>query len=97
MTLFKIFEEIENNRYFLDATNPDIPCWSKTTCSSQISGTIVEVIEFINNHINKYIGKQKDKIEIKRTKNEFNFEYVTYLEKEQERNENKCKIYYVKQ
>lgn len=96
MTLYEIFEEIENDRYFLDATHPDIPNWTKTTCSSKIIGSIDNVIEFINNRIDELIDGQKNVVEIKRKGNEFNFEYETYFEEEQERNENKCKIYYAK-
>ena len=97
MTLYKIFEEIENNRYFLDATHPDIPNWSKTIRSSEIFGNIEKVIEFIHNRIDELIYDQKNMVEIKRNGNEFNFEYNTLLEEENERNENKCKIYYVEQ
>ncbi len=96
MTLYKIFEEIENNRYFLDATHPHIPNWSKTIRSSEIFGNIDDVMEFINFRIDELIDEKKNMVQIKRKGNEFNFEYNTLLEKEQERNENKCKIYYVK-
>ena len=97
MTLYEIFEEIENDKYFLDATHPDIPNWTKTTCSSKIIGSIDNVIEFINNRIDELIDEQKNTVEIKRTKNEFNFQYETFSEEKEERNEYLCKIYYVEQ
>lgn len=97
MNSYKIYEEIENDKYFLDATHPHIPDWSKTISSSQIFGTIDNVIEFINNRIDELIVEQKNTVEIKRTKNEFNFQYGTFSEEKEERNEYLCKIYYVKQ
>lgn len=97
MNLYKIYEEIENNKYFLDATHPYIPDWSKTISSSLKFGTITDVLEFINNLIDELIIEQKNRVEIKRTKNEFNFQYNIFSKEKEERNEYLCKIYYVKQ
>lgn len=97
MNSYKIYEEIENDKYFLDATHPHIPDWSKTTCSSKIIGSIDDVIEFINNRIDELIDEQKNMVEIKKKENEFNFQYGTFSEEKEERNEYLCKIYYVKQ
>ena len=97
MANYIVFEEIENDSYFLDATHPDIPNWEKTTCSFEIFGSIDNVIEFINNRIDEILGEQKNTVHVKRIKNEFNFEYESYSEEEEERNEYVCKIYYVKQ
>ena len=97
MNSYKIYEEIENDKYFLDATHPDIPNWTKTISSSLKFGTITDVLELINYRIDELIVEQKNRVEIKRTKNEFNFQYETFSKEKEERNEYLCKIYYVKQ
>jgi hypothetical protein len=97
MTNYTVFEEIENDSYFLDATHPDIPNWEKTTWSFEIFGSIDNVIEFINNRIDEITGGQKNTVQIKRTKNVFNFEFGSYTDEDNERNEYVCKIYYVEQ
>lgn len=87
MEFFKINQDIEESTYYLDATHPHIPNWSKYTSSFDFStNQYLTIEEFLDNTINNIILKynlvKKPIIHTNSNCIKFNFEKLNNSEDE---------------